>query len=437
MANEDYKTAVRTLVTRCFGNQDSEFAIGGTKASALAERHGTPLFIYDRRILDRSLDNLRAALPARFQVFYSVKANPNDSILRHFVSRDCGLEVASAGELARAHAAGCASDRIIFAGPAKTYEELNLALSENIAEIHVESFAECERIAAICNRHGYHARVAVRINPSEDVQGGAMRMGGTSTPFGVDEELIDSLLEFLMSTSKLDLQGLHTYVGTQILDFRVILDQYQRAIQLARRLAAKTGKPVRTLDFGGGLGIPYFLHEAPLDLHGLRRGLATLMETVCSEPAFRETQFLVEPGRFLVGEAGVFITRVVDVKTSRGKKYAILDGGMNHHLAASGNLGQTIKRNFPIAVLNKLDEPECEAVDFAGPLCTPLDTLGRAVPVPRVEIDDLVGIFQSGAYALTASPVGFLSHPLPAEILVDDGVELLIRARGGYAENPF
>jgi diaminopimelate decarboxylase len=186
------------------------------------------------------------------------------------------------------------------------------------------------------------------------------------------------------------------------------------------------------LDFGGGLGIPYFANERELDMEKLREDLAALMTEIRGEALFAGTQFMVEPGRYLVGEAGIYVTRINDIKISRGKKFLIVDGGMHHHLAASGNLGQVIKRNFPVALLNKLAKNSEETVDVVGPLCTPLDVLAKDVHLPSADVGDLLGVFQSGAYARTSSPLGFLSHPTPAEVLMNDGDVRLIRRRGTY-----
>ncbi len=263
-----------------------------------------------------------------------------------------------------------------------------------------------------------------------------MRMGGKPAPFGVDEEDLDSLVDSLVSTPRFDFRGIHMFVGTQVLDSSVLMTQYRKAIALARHVAWKIGRPLHTVDFGGGLGIPYFTGESELDLTRLGAEVGALMDEVRRDPDFRGTRFVIEPGRFLVGEAGIYVARIIDIKVSRGKKFLILDGGMNHHLAASGNLGQTIKRNYPIALVEKLlEEPE-ETVDVVGPLCTPLDTLGRGVHLPKANVGDLVGIFQSGAYARTASPLGFLSHTTPAEVWVDRGVDFLIR-RPGSTEDLF
>lgn len=255
-------------------------------------------------------------------------------------------------------------------------------------------------------------------------------MGGKSAPFGVDEEELEPLLHRIVGDPHLDFHGIHLFVGTQILDYELLLTQYRKGLEIARFAAAAIGLPLLTLDFGGGLGIPYFPGDAELNLSLLSKGLHELMAEIERDDYFARTKFMVEPGRFLVGEAGVYVTRINDIKISRGKKYLILDGGMNHHLAASGNLGQVIKRNFPIAILSKLDVSDTEEVDVVGPLCTPLDTLGRSLRLPPAEVGDLVGIFQSGAYARTASPLGFLSHPSPPEVWVEGGKDTVIRTRG-------
>ncbi len=423
-----------TLITRYFPGSRSELILAGVPVRHLAATYGTPLFVYDRGVLDRKLNALRAALPARFSIFYSMKANPSLAILRHFLALGCGLEIASAGEFEQALQAGCAPERMLFAGPGKTEAELGLVLSRNIGEIHLESLVEVRRIGEICRKLRTRARVAIRVNPAGEAEGGAMLMGGRASPFGVDEEILDEVLEVVLADPALELRGIHLFTGTQILDATVLIGQYKHALGIARRVVNRVGRPLKTIDFGGGLGIPYFAREQELDLSKLRDGLAELGTTVEEDPAFAGTQFIVEPGRFLVGEAGVYIARINDIKSSRGKKFLILDGGMNHHLAASGNLGQTIKRNYPVALVNRLEAPAEETVDVAGPLCTPLDTLARGVALPRAEIGDLVGIFQSGAYARTASPLGFLSHPAPPEVWVDAGYHALVRARGGSAE---
>lgn len=418
------------LVRRHFGAAGGELLVGGVPVGEIAERHGTPLFIYDSGVLQRQWVALRDALPERFDIFYSIKANPNQAFLRFFLERGCGLEIASGGELCQALAAGCEPERIFFAGPGKSEAELAAALSAGVGEIHVESLLEAERIDHLARRRGRPARIALRVNPSAEVAGGSMRMGGRPAPFGIDEDQLDAVAEQIAGLRSLEVVGLHLFLGTQILDHQVLILQYRAGLETARRLAAKLNKPLDTIDFGGGLGVPYFAHEQCLDLAQLRRGLAALVDEVAADPVLAAARLIVEPGRFLAAEAGIYVARVSDVKVSRGKKFVITDGGMHHHLAASGNLGQTIKRNFPVAVVNKLDLPGSEVVDVVGPLCTPLDVLARGIHLPPAGVGDLIGVFQSGAYARTSSPLGFLSHPTPPEVLVEDGSDRVIRRRG-------
>jgi diaminopimelate decarboxylase len=425
------------LTRKYFPKSGESLVMGAVAVSQLAESYGTPLFIYDRAVLDQKYDALRATLPERFNIYYSIKANPSPAVVKHFLKRGCGLEVASAGEFQRALDSGCAPERMLFAGPGKTEAELEFVLSQRIGEIHLESLVEAQRVAAICRRRDMRAQVALRINPVGEAEGGAMRMGGRSAPFGLDEEILDEALDAILGEPELNLTGIHLFTGTQILDAAVLVGQYQHGLELARRVAARLGRPLHRLDFGGGLGIPYFSHEHELDLDALGEGLQTLCAEAAAYTAFAGTEFLVEPGRFLSGEAGLYVTRVNDIKTSRGKKFLIVDGGMHHHLAASGNLGQTIKRNYPIAIMTKLNSPAEEKVDIVGPLCTPLDTLARGILLPHAEIGDLIGIFQSGAYGRSASPMAFLSHPAPPEVWVDAGRSEIVQRRGewgGWAE---
>jgi len=423
---------VQALIARHFSTPGGVLHIGGVAVDGIADRFGSPLFAYDSAVLDRKWTQLRHVLPQQFQIYYSVKANPNQAILRRFLGKGCGLEIASGGEFHQAIQAGCSPDNILFAGPGKTENELEFVLKQGIGELHVESSLEIKRTIAICRRLGIRARVALRINPSGEAQGGAMRMGGKPAPFGIDEEQVDGILDQIMSDPVLEFQGIHLFAGTQILDDSILINQYRKGLEIAKRVAQRLHQPLHTVDFGGGLGIPYFAHEQELNLERLRESLRVLMDDIRHDPLLAGTKFIVEPGRFLVGESGIYVTRVTDIKVSRGKTFLILDGGMNHHLAASGNLGQVIKRNFPVAILNKLQKEATDVVDLVGPLCTPLDTLGRDVSLPKAEVGDLIGIFQSGAYARAASPLGFLSHPSPCEVMIQDGQLREIRRRGTY-----
>lgn len=418
------------IVSSYFGTIEGELAVGGARVSEIAREFGTPLFVYDASVLEAKWTKLRDALPSRVEIYYSVKANPNPAIVQEFLSRGAGVEIASEGELRLALSAGCPGDRIVFAGPGKRDFEIRAFLEAGGGEIHVESLNEARRLVALCDELEQDASAAVRINPSSEAQGGAMRMGGKSAPFGVDEEEMKGVVDALQTSSRVRVTGVHIFAGTQILDAEILATQYRKCVELAGTIAPWLKGPLATVDFGGGLGIPYFEGDSELDVASFGAWVRELVDSLDSE-IFGGTRLLVEPGRYLVGEAGVYVARVVDVKTSRGKKYAVLDGGMNHHLAASGNLGQVIKRNFPVAALGRMGESAREKVDVVGPLCTPLDVLVRGAELPPLAVGDLVGVFQSGAYGRTASPLGFLSHPTPPEVLVSRGKPELICPRGG------
>jgi diaminopimelate decarboxylase len=426
---------VSTLIAQHFSDSEDQLAIGGLPIGRIVSEFGTPLFVYSTDVLARTLTRLRQTYPAEFAISYSVKANPNRAIVGYFLAQGCGLEVASAGELSLALAAGCPPQRIMFAGPGKTEAELRLALTRRIGEIHIESMTEAGRLSSLAEGLGEPARIALRVNPSADARGGAMQMGGKPAPFGVDEELLEETLDQLDRDPNLAVRGIHLFSATQILDHTILVRQYEKGLALARRAAKHLQRPLRTLDFGGGLGVPYFAGESELDMDSLKARLRELVDEVRSDKVLADTQLVIEPGRYLVAEAGLYVARINDIKVSRGKTFLIIDGGMNHHLAASGNLGQVIKRNFPMAILNKIGRERAGRVDVVGPLCTPLDTLARDVPLPAAEIGDLLGIFCSGAYGLTASPVHFLSHPLPAEVLVEAGVPRVIRRRREVQED--
>ena len=428
--------SVGSLIAQYFGTASGELTVGGISVTELARQYGTPLYIYDTGVIDRKWTVLRTALPEEFAIYFSVKANPNPAIVRHLLMKGAGLEVASGGELCEAIAAGCAPADVVFAGPGKSEAELEMAIAYGIGEVHVESAVEVGRVGAIATRLGVQARAALRVNPAAEAQGGAMRMGGKAAPFGVDEECLDAVLDVMLAELGVEFRGLHLFTGTQILDYEVLIRQYRCGLDIARRVAKRVGHPLQTVDFGGGLGIPYFAKEEELDAEKFGEKLGKMMDEIRGDELFAGTRFVVEPGRYLVGEAGVYLTRIADIKMSRGRTFYIVDGGMNHHLAASGNLGQVIKRNFPVAVANRLGCVPTETVDLVGPLCTPLDTLARDIALSKAEVGDLVGIFQSGAYGLTASPVGFLSHRTPAEILVGDGRARVIRARGEWRAVP-
>ena len=411
---------------------DGGWRAGERVVTEMAAEFGTPLFIYNAETLRNQYLGLRQALPAVVDIYYSIKANPNPAIVRFFADLAAGLEVASAAEYEIARRAGATDERILFAGPGKTREELAHVVERGIGELHVESAEEL----AVLETLNKPVNVSVRFNPASEASGGAMRMGGKPSQFGFDEEELPGIIDRVQSIPCLRFRGLHMFAGTQILDAEVLVLQWAHAVAVARKVVAHIGEPIKTVDFGGGLGIPYFQGEKALDLSLLERAAASLFGPLASDPSFSGTRFIVEPGRFLAGPAGVYITRVISVKRSRGTRFVVVDGGMNHHLAASGNLGQVIKKDFPIHNLSRSPGSPVGPAVVVGPLCTPLDTLGRRIQLPETEPGDLIAVMQSGAYGLSASPVGFLSHRMPAELIVDGAGVVLIRPRGSFAD-PF
>ncbi|AVO43728.1 type III PLP-dependent enzyme [Phreatobacter cathodiphilus] len=414
------------LVAGQFGTEGSDLLIGGIPARVLAERFGTPLFAYDAALIRASYRALAAAIEGFAGIHYSIKANPNPAVVRVLHEEGAGIEIASLGEFRAARTAGVDPAHMLFAGPGKRRAELEAVIGAGIGEIHLESREEMAHAAAIGAALGRRVAVAIRVNPVAEAQGGAMRMGGKAAPFGFDEEDLEAVVDAVAASPHLDLTGVHFFAGTQILDAAVLLGQWRHGLAVASRAAARLGRPLRTIDLGGGLGIPYFAGDGTLDLAAVKAGLPDLVALKAADPLIRNAHVLVEPGRYLVGASGVYLAAVLSAKLSRGQRFLVVDGGMHHHLAASGNLGQVIKRDYPVVAASRVGEPSAGPASVVGPLCTPLDTLARKVEMPAMAEGDLVAVLQSGAYGPTASPVGFLSHPAAAEVLVDGGEARLI-----------
>jgi diaminopimelate decarboxylase len=421
-----------TLLAEHFGQAGDDLLIGGIPASALLQAYGSPLYVLDQALLESRYRALQTALAGFAEVYYSIKANPHPGVSATFVALGAGLEVASGAEFLLARAAGCAANRILFAGPGKGAAELRLALAGGVGEIHLECFEEIEHVAALAAELGSTPHVSVRINPNAAAQGGAMRMGGKPAAFGFDEEQMPEVVAAIRRHPRLQLEGLHLFAGTQVLQADVLLQQWRIGLQLAVQLGQLMGEPLRRIDLGGGLGIAYQAGQQALDLAAVQLGVPALLAQQRSDPLIANATVLIEPGRWLVGPAGVYLMTVRAVKSSRGERFVVCDGGMHHHLAASGNLGQVIKRDYPLVAANRLAQASAGRAQVVGPLCTPLDTLGRETELPAVQAGDCIAVLQSGAYGLSASPVGFLSHPMPAECMVRFGRHWPLRAAGRF-----
>ena len=337
------------------------------------------------------------------------------AVVRHLAQLVDGFDVASAREMDVALDTGMAPARISFAGPGKTQTELAEAVTAGIM-IDIESPTEMRRIASLAEQLGKSPRVAIRVNPDLEIAGSGMRMGGGPQQFGIDAEQVPEVLREL-GALKLDFAGFHIFAGSQNLRADILQTAQERIIDLAIKLSAHAPKPVRHLNIGGGFGIPYFPKDVPLDLAPIGENLGRLIEQRL-KPALPEAKVVVELGRYIVGEAGIYVAKIIDRKISRGHVFLVTDGGLHHQLAASGNFGQVIRRNYPVAIGNRMGEAPAETVSVVGCLCTPLDLLADKIELPRADVGDLVVIFQSGAYGFTASPINFLSHPIPPEVFV-------------------
>ena len=395
--------------------RNGELLISGRTLDEIASTlHCDAFYAYDRARLERRMAELRATLPPAIGIHYAVKANPLPELVACMAGLVDGLDVASLREMQVALGTGMAPAAISYAGPGKTVRDLEAAVEAGIL-LNLESVREADTLARISTESGRTARVAIRVNPAFELRGAGMRMGGGAKPFGIDEEAVPALLGRLQSLG-LVFEGFHLYCGSQSLNGEAIAQAQRESYALARRLAALAPAPVLSLNLGGGFGIPYFPGEQALDLTPIAAALAEIASAAARE--LPQARLHLELGRYLVGEAGIYATCIVDKKVSRGETFLITAGGMNHHLAASGNLGQVIRKNYPVAIGNRIDAAPTETVNIHGPLCTPLDVLASKVELPTAEPGDWVVLFQSGAYGASASPQGFLSLPPPGEILV-------------------
>lgn len=399
-----------------FSGEDGMLLISGCGAASLIDEAGsTPLFAYDMGIVEGQVRRFREAMPNGLHLHYAIKANPFAPLLERMVGQVDGFDIASGGELEMALSAGLAPDRISFAGPGKRDEELLAAIHAGVT-INLESEGEGRRALAMADRAGKTPRLAVRVNPDFDLKGSGMRMGGGAKPFGIDADRAAALARTMIDAGA-DWRGWHIFAGSQNLDANAIIDTQAATVALAARLSDEVGASPPLVNLGGGFGLAYFPGDTPLDIRPIGDALGEAL--AARADCLRDSAFAIELGRWLVGEAGVYLTRVIDVKISQGETFVVVDGGLHHQLAASGNFGTVVRRNYPIAIANRFGAaPAEEAVTVVGCLCTPLDRLGDKVALPVIEEGDIVAIFLAGAYGASASPQSFLGHAPPAELLL-------------------
>lgn len=399
-----------------FAAEEGMLIIGGCGAASLVDEAGdTPLFAYDMAIVEAQVRRFREAMPDALHLHYAIKANPYASLLARMGTQVDGFDIASGGELAMALDAGMAPERISFAGPGKRNDELEAAIFAGVT-INLESEGEGRRAIAVADTLGKVPRLGVRVNPDFDLKGSGMRMGGGAKPFGVDADRAAALARAMIDAGA-DWRGWHIFAGSQNLDPLAIIETQAATIALAARLSDTVGAPPPLVNLGGGFGLAYFPGDERLDIRPIGVALDSEMDSL--PDVLQASGFAIELGRWLVGEAGVYLTRVIDVKVSQGETFVVVDGGLHHQLAASGNFGTVVRRNYPIAVANRFDTAAAaDPVTVVGCLCTPIDRLGDKVALPPVAEGDLIAIFMAGAYGASASPAAFLGHPSPRELLL-------------------
>ncbi|MBS7668606.1 pyridoxal-dependent decarboxylase, exosortase A system-associated [Croceicoccus gelatinilyticus] len=396
--------------------RDGELVIAGQPVSHwIAEAGETPLFVYDSARLTGRVAQLRAAMPERLSIHYAIKANPFAPVLRHMAGLVDGFDIASGGELAMAQEAGFPADRISFAGPGKDDRELESAIAAGVT-LNLESEGEMRRALAVAERLGTAPRLAIRVNPDFDLKGSGMKMGGGAKPFGIDAGRVPALAREIAGCGA-EWRGFHIFAGSQALSADAVIETQAQTLALAGRLADEAGIALPHCNLGGGFGIPYFPGDQPLDIGAVGDALGNAFAAL--PDVLRDTHFAIELGRWLVGEAGVYFTRVIDVKDSHGEIFVVVDGGLHHQLAASGNFGTVVRRNYPVAVANRFGEADADfAQSVVGRLCTPIDRLAEKVALPAISEGDVIAVFCAGAYGASASPAMFLGHGPAKEMLL-------------------
>ena len=400
-----------------FEIRDNQICIAGKSISELDDSGiKPPCFIYSKQVIDRKIDLLRDSLPKSINIHYSIKANPFPDLVTYVKDRVDGLEVSSLAEMKTALASGMPSANICLTGPGKSYEELEIAIKNGVT-ISAESSLELHRLDEIGTENLHKPSVIIRINPEYTQKRAGMKMASGSSQFGIDAEQVPQLLKWAKK-SCIDLHGFHIYSGSQILDAEAINFSQTKTVELIKHLHLEYGKPIKTINMGGGFGIPYFRKHSPLDLDAVADNMHALLPEINKLNSEGTVNIIIELGRFIVGESGIYICKVVDKKVSRGKIFLVTNGGMHHQLAASGNLGQRNRKNFPVFIANKLDTKQKETVNIVGKLCTPLDIIGDEIEMSKAEVGDYIAIMQSGAYGYSASPINFLSQPNAEEYLL-------------------
>jgi diaminopimelate decarboxylase len=421
-------THEQKIIKEYYDVSDGQLVIGKLPITEIVNRHETPFYLYNPEVIKKKIKKVSQALP-KFEIYYSVKANPAPDIIQMLIDEGCGLNVATKGELALACKCSCPPGKIILAGAGKTEKELDAGIVTGVSEIHVESIDEIEKLSILAKKHDSKVQVAIRLNPGQVCRDGKIVMAEKAAAYGFDEVDLEKAAQKIINSENLELCGIHVYLGTQILNKELLLGGYEHAFELAKQLVNICSCELKTIDFSGGFGIPYYSNEKELPIDEFGQQLLPIIKQAQNHKGLSQTRLVIEPGRYLLSEGGLYVTRVIGQKKSYGKQFIIIDGGIHHHLAASGNLGHVIKRNFPIVVANRLAEDKTKKYDITGRQCSALDTLARNVELPVVETGDIIVFFQSGAYARSVSPLGFRSHPAPSELIAENGTVHVIGSK--------
>ncbi len=398
-----------------FQVKNNQLFLSGVALKQLSNRVGhTPFYAYDRSLITRRFFELRKNMPHDLKIHYAIKANPMPALVQHMATLADGFDTASAGEMKTALDTTMNANNISIAGPGKRPQEIQQAIAAGIT-INIESKSELSVIEKTSSQLGLAANVAIRINPAFELKMAGVKMGGGAKPFGIDEEQVPSVLKAFKEMD-LSFKGFHVYSGSQNLKEDSIIEAQNQTFLLINKLSEHCATAIETLNIGGGFGIPYFASDTPINTQKIGEQLnESMLKFKKSNP---QTDIIIELGRYLVGEAGIYVCQVIDKKISREKTFLVVNGGLHHHLAASGNFGQIIRKNYPIVNGGKIKSEIMETVNIVGPLCTPLDILAENIELPVTDVGDYIAVFQSGAYGYTSSPHKFLSQPSCEEIMV-------------------
>ncbi len=390
-----------------------------------ADKFGTPSYVYFADDIRRQAREVAGAFKGSFVTSYAVKANPNLQVLAILQEEGLELDVSSIGEFRRGVSAGFDPAKISFTGPAKKACDIREAIERGIGYIVCESMQQLETVNHCARALGIKQDVLVRLNPMTVPRGFGLQMGGRPSQFGVDEEVFEELYPRIAELPGICLKGLHVFSGGNSLYADIVIENFSLLADIFSRLCSALDIVPQRLVFGSGFGIPYFQGDKVLDFSAASAAISLLASNLTSSSRFSQTQLVLEMGRFLVGSHGYLLTSVVDRKHSRGTDICVCDAGFNNHLNAAGMMGAVMRRDWPFFNVSRTGIPVDREYQLVGPLCASFDVLANKANLPDTRVGDVLAVGSSGAYGFSASPMHFISHPAPRELLVElsDGKE--------------